>query len=170
MFHELITFLDKEAPEAILGVGSVLDPVAAGMYINEGANFVVGPSFNPEVAKLCNRRKIAYSPGCSGPAEISLVEEYGVEIVKIFPAAQLGGPGFIKAVLGPCPWHTLMPTGGVDATRENLESWFKAGVACVGLGSNLIRKDLIAAGDYATMTQLIAQVVQWIAEIRAEMA
>ena len=170
VFHELITFLDKEAPEAILGVGSVLDPVTAGMYINEGTNFVVGPSFNAEVAKLCNRRKIAYSPGCSGPAEISLVEEYGVEIVKIFPAAQLGGPGFIKAVLGPCPWHTLMPTGGVDATRENLESWFKAGVACVGLGSNLIRKDLIAAGDYATMTQLIAQVVQWIAEIRAEMA
>jgi len=170
VFHELIEFLAKEAPDAILGVGSVIDPGTAAMYINEGANFVVSPSFNPESAKICNRRKIAYIPGCGSASEISLVEEYGSEIVKLFPANEMGGPAFVKAVLAPCPWHLLMPTGGVDATRENLEGWFKAGVACVGMGSKLLRKDLIAAGDYEGVSKLVAQVIAWIREIRAEMA
>jgi 2-dehydro-3-deoxyphosphogluconate aldolase/(4S)-4-hydroxy-2-oxoglutarate aldolase len=170
VFHELIEFLAKEAPDAILGVGSVIEPGTAAMYINEGANFVVSPSFNPETAKICNRRKIAYIPGCGSASEISLVEEYGSEIIKLFPANEMGGTAFVKAVLAPCPWHLLMPTGGVDASKENLEGWFKAGVACVGMGSNLLRKDLIAAGDYERVSKLVAQVIAWIREIRTEMA
>lgn len=168
VFHDLIEFLEKEAPGAVLGVGSVIDPGTAAMYINEGASFVVSPSFNPDTAKVCNRRKIAYVPGCGTASEISLAEEHGCEIVKLFPANAMGGPAFVKAVLAPCPWHMLMPTGGVDATRENLEGWFKAGVACVGMGSNLLRKDLIAAGDYEGLSKLVAQVIGWIAEIKAE--
>lgn len=169
VFHALIEFLAKEAPDAILGVGSVIDPGTAAMYINEGANFVVSPSLSADVAKICNRRKVAYIPGCGTESEISQAEEYGAEIVKIFPANTMGGTEFVKAVLAPCPWHSLLPAGGVEATRENLEAWFKAGVACVGMGSNLLRKDLIAKGDYDGISKLVAQVIAWIKEIRAEM-
>jgi len=168
VFHGLMEFVEKSAPKAILGVGSVVDPGTAALYINEGANFVVGPSFNPEVAKICNRRKIAYVPGCGSETEISIAEEWGVEVIKIFPANLMGGPDFIKAVLAPAPWHTLLPTGGVEANEENLKGWFKAGVALVGLGSNLIRKEWVEAGDYASIAQLTADVIGWIAKIRGK--
>jgi len=144
----------------------VVDAPTAAMYIASGANFIVGPMLNPDVAKVCNRRKIAYMPGCGSLTEISQAEELGVEIVKVFPGSSVGGPGFVKAVLGPCPWSRLMPTGGVDASRENLEGWFKAGVACVGMGSNLIVKELVAAGDFAAITAKVVQVLAWIKEIR----
>src|SRR4030042_3115551 len=107
------------------------------MYIGAGANFVVGPMLSPEVARLCNRRKVAYMPGCGSVTEISQAEELGVEIVKAFPGAEVGGPGFVKGVLAPMPWTRIMPTGGVDATEESIRAWFRAGVACVGIGSTL---------------------------------
>ncbi|MBM3277117.1 MAG: bifunctional 4-hydroxy-2-oxoglutarate aldolase/2-dehydro-3-deoxy-phosphogluconate aldolase [Candidatus Handelsmanbacteria bacterium] len=158
--------LDKKI-DVILGVGSVVDAPTAALYIASGANFVVGPLLNPEVARLCNRRKIAYSPGCGSASEISEAEELGVEIVKVFPGKEVGGPGFVKSVLGPCPWTRIMPTGGVDATRESLESWFKAGVACVGVGSNLITKEILDQKDFAALTANVRQVVDTIKEIRA---
>ncbi len=157
-------------PDIILGVGSIVDAPTAALYIASGANFVVGPLLNLEVGRLCNRRKIPYSPGCGSASEIAQAEELGVEIVKVFPGKEVGGPGFVKAVLGPCPWTRIMPTGGVDATRDGLEAWFKAGVACVGVGSNLITKEILAGGDYQTLTRNVRQVVAWIAEIRAGMA
>lgn len=167
VFHQLIEFLDKEAPNAILGVGSVIDPATAAMYINEGANFVVSPSLSADVAKICNRRKVAYIPGTGTESEISSAEEMGCEIIKIFPANTMGGADFVKAVLAPCPWHNLMPAGGVDATEENLAAWFKAGVACVGMGSNLIRKDWVKANNWTALTKTTADVIRWIAQIRA---
>ena len=141
VFRELSKHFAKAHPDVILGVGSVVDAPTAALYIANGANFVVGPVLNPEVARLCNRRKIAYSPGCGSASEISEAEELGVEIVKVFPGSSVGGPDFVKAVLGPCPWTRIMPTGGVDATEESINAWFKAGVTCVGMGSKLIRKD-----------------------------
>jgi 2-dehydro-3-deoxyphosphogluconate aldolase/(4S)-4-hydroxy-2-oxoglutarate aldolase len=156
----------KEDPSVILGVGSVVDAPTAALYIAHGANFVVGPVLNPEVARLCNRRKIAYSPGCGSASEIAQAEELGVEIVKVFPGSCVGGPGFVKSVLGPCPWTRIMPTGGVDATEESIRAWFDAGVACVGVGSKLIRKDLVAAGDFASITRNVAQVLAWIRAAR----
>ena len=158
--------LDKKL-DVIPGVGSVVDAPTAALYIASGANFVVGPLLNPEVAHLCNRRKIAYSPGCGSASEISQAEELGVEIVKVFPGKEVGGPGFVKSVLGPCPWTRIMPTGGVDATRESLEAWFKAGVACVGIGSNLITKEILDKKDFATLTKNVRQVVDLIKEIKA---
>lgn len=167
VFGELVRrFYDDD--RAILGVGSVIDPAAAGLYIQLGANFVVGPVLNPEVARLCNRRKVAYSPGCGSASEISEAEELGVEIVKVFPGSQLGGPGFVKAIKAPCPWAKVMPTGGVDATWENLKGWFDAGVTCVGMGSKLVRKDLVAAEDWAGLTALTAQCLAWIRKARGE--
>jgi 2-dehydro-3-deoxyphosphogluconate aldolase/(4S)-4-hydroxy-2-oxoglutarate aldolase len=127
----------------------------------------VGPILNPEVARLCNRRKIAYMPGCGSATEISRAEELGAEIVKVFPGSTVGGPAFVKAVLAPSPWTRIMPTGGVDATEESIRSWFRAGVACVGIGSKLISKDLVASGDYGAISVKVAQVLAWIREARA---
>jgi 2-dehydro-3-deoxyphosphogluconate aldolase/(4S)-4-hydroxy-2-oxoglutarate aldolase len=167
VFTELVRHFAEADPEVILGVGSVLDPVTAALYINSGANFVVGSVLNPEVAKVCNRRKIPYSPGCGSASEISYAEELGVEIVKVFPGSSVGGPAFVRSVLGPTPWTRIMPTGGVDATRESIEGWFKAGVACVGAGSRLIVRDMVAAGDFDGIAEKVAQVLAWIREVRA---
>jgi len=166
VFKELSQYFSKASPEIILGVGSVIDEPTAALYIAYGANFVVGPLLNETIARLCNRRKVAYIPGCGSVSEISYAEEFGVEIVKIFPGDSVGGPGFVKAVLGPCPWTRIMPTGGVDATEESIKAWFEAGVACVGIGSKLIRKDLVAAGNWAEITALVRQVVDWIKNVR----
>lgn len=156
--------------DVMLGVGSIVDAPTAALYISSGANFVVGPLLNAEVARLCNRRKVAYSPGCGSVTEIAAAEELGVEIVKVFPGKEVGGPGFVKAVLGPCPWTRIMPTGGVESTRESLEAWFKAGVAAVGAGSSLITKDIVAAKDWGRLEANVRQCLEWVRDIRAEMA
>jgi 2-dehydro-3-deoxyphosphogluconate aldolase/(4S)-4-hydroxy-2-oxoglutarate aldolase len=166
VFSDLVLHFATADPTLILGVGSVVDPGTAALYIASGANFVVGPVLNPEVARVCNRRKVAYSPGCGTVSEISEAEELGVEIVKIFPGSSVGGPAFVKSVLAPMPWTRLMPTGGVAATQENLQAWFDAGTAAVGMGSKLITKELVAAGDFDGITRQVAQVIAWIREAR----
>jgi len=166
LFSELAKWCGGEIPKLILGAGSVLDPGTAALYINNGANFIVGPVLNPEVAKICNRKKIPYLPGCGSVSEISQAEEFGVEICKVFPGAEVGGPGFVKNVLAPMPWSLVMPTGGVERTKASIEKWFRAGVACVGMGSNLIAKELVAAGDFETISNNTAEVLQWIKEAR----
>ena len=166
VFTDLARHVAGAEPDVILGVGSVIDAPTAALYISAGANFVVGPVLNSEVARLCNRRKVAYMPGCGSASEISQAEELGVEIVKVFPGAAVGGPGFVKAMLGPCPWTRIMPTGGVDATEESIRAWFEAGVACVGMGSRLITKELVAAGDLNALSRKVAQVLAWIRDVR----
>ena len=152
VFAELNKYVAKEVPELILGVGSVVDAGTASLYIQLGTNFIVSPIIDPEMAKVCNRRKILWSPGCGSVTEISRAEELGAEIVKIFPGSQVGGPKFVEAVRGPLPWTSIMPTGGVDTSEENLSAWFKAGVTCVGMGSQLITKDVIEKGNYQKLT------------------
>lgn len=166
VFKELSSHISQEEPDVILGVGSVVDAPTAAMYIAYGANFVVGPLLNERVARLCNRRKVAYMPGCATASEVSRAEELGVEIVKVFPGSTLGGPAFVKSVLAPCPWTKVMPTGGVDATEENIRGWFEAGAACVGMGSKLVRKDLVAAEDWEGITVIARKVLAWIREAR----
>ena len=166
VFTQLVEWVEKAHPGLIVGVGSVIDAPTAALYIGSGANFVVGPILNPEVARLCNRRKIAYMPGCGSATEISQAEELGVEIVKVFPGAEVGGPGFVKAVLAPMPWTRIMPTGGVDATEESIRAWFRAGVACVGIGSKLITAEMVAAKDWDGVSNKVAQVLAWIREFR----
>jgi 2-dehydro-3-deoxyphosphogluconate aldolase / (4S)-4-hydroxy-2-oxoglutarate aldolase len=166
VFSELEKHCRAELPDVILGVGSVIDPGTAAMYIAAGTNFVVGSVLNAEVAKICNRRKIAYAPGCGSASEISYAEELGCEIVKVFPGGQVGGPAFIKAVLGPCPWTSLMPTGGVDPTEESLRGWFGAGVSCAGMGSKLITKEFVTAGDFAGIAEKVKTTIGLIKDIR----
>jgi 2-dehydro-3-deoxyphosphogluconate aldolase / (4S)-4-hydroxy-2-oxoglutarate aldolase len=165
VFAELIAAVEKSDPSVILGVGSVLDVATAGLYINLGANFIVGSVTNPEVARLCNRRKIPYFPGCQTPSEISAAEELGVEFCKVFPG-NLGGPAFVKAIKGPCPWTKVMITGGVEAKYENIKSWFDAGASCIGMGSDLVRKDLLDAQNWAGLTALTAQCLAWVRKAR----
>lgn len=150
---------------ASLGVGSVIDAPTAALFIAAGARFVVSPSFNSEVARLCNRRKIPYLPGCATPTEISTAEEWGAEMVKVFPG-KMGGPAFIKDLLGPMPWSRLMPTGGVRLSAGNLREWFGAGACCVGMGSDLVRADLVAAGDYAAITANVRTALRLIEDAR----
>jgi len=166
VFGELVKWCEKETPGLILGAGSVVDPGTASIYINQGANFIVGPILNREIALSCNRRKIPYLPGCGSASEISQAEEFGVEICKIFPAAEVGGPAFVKNILAPMPWTHIMPTGGVDATKESIQRWFSAGVACVGIGSNLITKEIVDSGNYEALAEKTAAILKWIKEAR----
>ncbi|NLE44941.1 MAG: bifunctional 4-hydroxy-2-oxoglutarate aldolase/2-dehydro-3-deoxy-phosphogluconate aldolase [Chloroflexi bacterium] len=167
IFTELAAYFQTSEPSLILGVGSVIDAPTAALYIASGANFVVGPMLNAEVARLCNRRKIAYMPGCGSVTEISAAEELGAEIVKVFPGGEVGGPSFVKSVQGPMPWSRIMPTGGVDATQDDICAWIKAGAACLGIGSNLIRKEWVKSGDYPAISANVAQVLGWIKQARA---
>ena len=148
VFGKLSQYFSESDEEVILGVGSVVDPYTAALYINNGANFIVGPILNPEIAIICNRRQIPYSGGCGTASEISYANEIGCDIVKVFPGGLVGGPAFAKSVLAPCPWYKLMPTGGVSPTEESLNAWFEAGVVCVGMGSKLIVKELVTAKDW----------------------
>ena len=144
---------------------SVVDPATAALYIQLGANFVVGPLFNPEIAKVCNRRLVAYTPGCGSVSEVGFAQEVGCDLCKIFPGDVLG-PKLVKGMLAPMPWSKLMVTGGVEPTQENLTSWIKAGVFCVGMGSKLFPKDKVAAEDWAYITDKCKEALGYIAEAR----
>ena len=166
VFQEVSRWADKELPDLILGVGSVVDAATAALYVAAGVGFVVGPNLNPEVARFCNRRKIAYSPGCATASEIAQAEELGVEIVKIFPGETVGGPDFVKSILAPCPWTRIMPTGGGGPTAESIEAWFKAGVVAAGIGSQLITKQAIQASDWDGVSHKVAHTLAFIAGTR----
>ncbi|MEM8899426.1 MAG: bifunctional 4-hydroxy-2-oxoglutarate aldolase/2-dehydro-3-deoxy-phosphogluconate aldolase [Bacteroidota bacterium] len=167
VFGELVKWAEQETPELILGVGSVVDAATTALYIQLGANFVLSPILNPEMAPICNRRKIMWSPGCGTVSEISEAESLGAEIVKVFPGATLGGPSFIRAVKGPQPWSMMMPTGGVAPTEENLKAWFEAGASCVGMGSKLFPKEVIAKRNWGWITDTCKQTLDMIQNIRS---
>ena len=148
-----------------MGVGSIVDPATAALYLQLGANFIVGPLFNPEIAKICNRRLVAYTPGCGSVSEVGAAQEVGCDLCKIFPGDVLGTK-LVKGLLAPMPWSKLMVTGGVERTQENLTSWIKAGVFCVGMGSKLFPKDKVAAEDWAYVTAKCKEALEYIAEAR----
>ena len=165
VFAELVKYAAAELPGMILGIGSVVDPATAALYLQLGANFVVGPVYNPAVVPVCNRRLVPYCPGCGSASEVSAAQEAGCDLCKVFPGDVLG-PAFVKGLRAPMPWSRLMVTGGVKPERANLEAWFKAGVTCVGMGSNLFPKDVVAAGDWPRITALCRDALQIIQEVR----
>jgi len=167
VFSELVKFAAKECPEMIVGIGSIVDPATAAMFLQMGANFVVGPLFNPEVAKICNRRLVPYTPGCGTVSEIGFAQEMGCDLCKVFPAGNVGGPSFVKNVKAPMPWSLLMVTGAVEPTEENLTAWIKAGVTCVGMGSNLFPAEIIAAKKWSQITELCQYSLDIIRKVRA---
>lgn len=161
IFTDLIKFSIKELPGMILGVGSVTDAASASQYMLAGANFVVTPVFREDIAVVCNRRKVLWSPGCGSLTEIAQAEQMGCEIVKLFPGSTYG-PGFVKAIKAPQPWTSIMPTGGVSTEEDNLRGWFDAGVTCVGMGSKLISKEILANKDYQGLEKKVADTLQLI--------
>ena len=165
VFGELTKYAIKELPGMIMGVGSVTDAAAASLYMALGANFIVTPVLREDIATACNRRKILWSPGCGTLTEIAKAEELGCEIVKLFPG-DIYGPQFVKGIKGPQPWTSIMPTGGVSPTEANLKGWFDAGVTCVGMGSQLISKDIIAKKDYAKLEQDVKKALAIIKSVR----
>ncbi|MCY1723345.1 bifunctional 4-hydroxy-2-oxoglutarate aldolase/2-dehydro-3-deoxy-phosphogluconate aldolase [Prolixibacteraceae bacterium Z1-6] len=165
VFAELNKWVSEECPEMIMGVGSIVDDATAAMYIALGTNFVVAPLIDEATAKVCNKRKIAWSPGCGSVTEIGRAHELGAEVVKIFPGSQVGGPSFVAAVKGPMPWASIMPTGGVAPTQDNLKQWFDAGVTCVGMGSQLFPKEVLAEGNYSYITEKCAEALEIIKQL-----
>jgi 2-dehydro-3-deoxyphosphogluconate aldolase/(4S)-4-hydroxy-2-oxoglutarate aldolase len=168
VFYDVTKHFAEADPRVIMGVGSIVDAPTAGIYIANGAKFIVGPILNADVAKVCNRRKIPYSPGCGSASEISYAEELGCEIVKVFPGSSVGGPDFVKAVLGPMPWTRIMPTGGVDPDEASVKKWFGAGIVAAGMGSKLITQELLDAGDYAGITAKVRETVELIKKVRGK--
>ena len=168
VFYEVTRHFATADPSVIMGVGSVVDAPTAGIFIANGAKFVVGPLLNADVARVCNRRGIPYSPGCGSASEIGDAQELGCEIVKVFPGSSVGGPDFVKSVMAPMPWTRIMPTGGVEATEASLRAWFSAGIVACGIGSNLITKELLAAKDYAGIEKKVAETIALIKRIRGK--
>ena len=166
VFRELVKYASSELPGMIVGVGSLTDAASASMYMSLGADFIVTPVFREDIAIACNRRKVLWSPGCGSLSEIAKAEEYGCEIIKLFPG-DVYGPGFIKAIKGPQPWTSFMPTGGVSADKENLSAWFEAGATCVGMGSKLISSDILSKKDYKKLEQRVRDTLQIIQSVRA---
>ncbi len=167
--HEIFGALNQyaiaELPGMIMGVGSITDAGAASTYMLLGANFVVTPVLREDIAIVCNRRKVLWSPGCGSLTEIAKAEELGCEIVKLFPG-DVYGPQFVKGVKGPQPWTNIMPTGGVSPTEENLKAWFDAGVTCVGMGSKLISKEILANNDFVRLEAKVKEALALIQKVR----
>ena len=166
IFTELTKYAIAELPGMIMGVGSVTDAAAASQYMMNGANFIVTPVLREDIAIVCNRRKVAWSPGCGSLAEIARAEELGCEVVKLFPGG-IYGPDFVKAIKGPCQWTSIMPTGGVSPTKESLSAWFNAGVTCVGMGSKLFVKDAEGNFDFQGIENKVKESLDIIKGLRS---
>ena len=165
IFDELNKYVLTELPDMIMGVGSVTDSAAASLYMQLGANFIVTPVLREDIAVVCNRRKVLWSAGCGSLTEITRAEELGCEIVKLFPGSTYG-PDFVKAIKGPQPWTSIMPTGGVSTQEDNLRGWFDAGVTCVGMGSKLISNEILANEDFEVLKTKVAETLKLIKKIR----
>ena len=161
VFKEVMAFVRKECPQMALGAGTILDAPTAVLYMQMGADFLVSPCMAEDVVKLANRRGVPYSPGCGTVTEIVKAMELGCDLVKVFPAGNVGGPSFVKNILGPLPWAMVMCTGAVEPTEENLTAWAKSGVTAVGMGSKLFPKDTVAAGKWEEISSLCRQCLQW---------
>ena len=165
VFTDLNKYALSELNGMMLGVGSITDAAAASLFMQMGANFIVTPSLREDIALICNRRKVLYSPGCGSLTEINRAEELGVEIIKLFPGSAYG-PGFVKAIKAPQPWTSIMPTGGVTTDEKNLKDWFDAGVSCVGMGSKLISKEVLAEKDFEGLAQKVTDTLTLIQNIK----
>lgn len=158
-FTKMVEVRDLEMPEMLLGIGTIKNLQQAEEYYEIGADFFISPGFVAEVAAFLIPKDLLYSPGCMTPTEIITAEAAGVTFIKLFPGNALGA-GFMSAIKDVFPNLKFMPTGGVDTTKESIESWFKAGVSAVGMGSKLISKDLMAAKDYSTIENEIKKVLE----------
>ncbi len=166
VFSYLVSMAPESFPDMVIGAGTITDAPTAALFIAYGADFIVGPGFDEETARLCNKKRIPYVPGAATISEIMKAEEYGAELIKIFPGSTIGGPKFVEALMGPMPKTKVMPTGGVSVNEDNIKAWFQSGVACIGMGSQLVSKKLMQEKDYKTITELTLKALDIIRKIR----
>jgi 2-dehydro-3-deoxyphosphogluconate aldolase / (4S)-4-hydroxy-2-oxoglutarate aldolase len=165
-FKVIRKLIDAENLDIILGAGTIKNRKAAEDFINAGANFIICPTVNVEVGQVAHQHNIVWIPGCLTPTEIGIAENNGATIVKIFPCSQVS-PAFIKTMQEIFPIMQFIPTGGVDATAESIESWFKIGVVAVGLGSKLISKEIIETKNYEALANKVKEVLTIIEKIKS---
>ena len=165
VFAPLNLYVKKELPGMRLGIGTVTDAGTAALYLQYGVDFIVMPTLVPEVITLCNKRKVLCIPGCGSVTEISKAEELGCEIVKLFPGNHYG-PGFIKDILGPMPWCSILVSGGVEPTKESIQSWLLAGASCLALGSKLFTPDVLAGHQNDRLESSMIDCLKWVKESR----
>jgi 2-dehydro-3-deoxyphosphogluconate aldolase/(4S)-4-hydroxy-2-oxoglutarate aldolase len=159
IFAKLIDYCEKECPDLVLGIGTIYDAKQANEFIAMGADFMLQPFTTPEVGEVCAKHDIPWMPGTMTLTEIRNAEILGAKYVKIFPG-NVVGPGFVKAIKGPMPKTKIMVTGGVEPNKESLSSWFGAGAAAVGMGSQLFPADLIAKKDYQSISNTISDLIK----------
>jgi 2-dehydro-3-deoxyphosphogluconate aldolase/(4S)-4-hydroxy-2-oxoglutarate aldolase len=159
IFAKLIDYCEKECPDLVLGIGTIYDAKQANEFIAMGADFMLQPFTTPEVGEVCAKHDIPWMPGTMTLTEIRNAEILGAKYVKIFPG-NVVGPGFVKAIKGPMPKTKIMVTGGVEPNKESLSSWFGAGAAAVGMGSQLFPADLIAKKDYQAISNTISDLIK----------
>lgn len=166
VFRAVLKTGRRRWPHLVFGLGTVTEPVTAAQAIHMGADFLVSPFFSEEVARLCNLHGIAYIPGCSVPGDVARALEWGADLVKIFPAKSLGGPSYLKTLRDIFPKALFMPTGGVSPDPAELEAWFRAGAACVGLGSALFSPTHLASGNWEVVEEAVRAVNRTVRTLR----
>jgi len=169
IFKQLVPFVEATMPEMVLGAGTIMDEASAERFYDAGAQFIVSPVISPDVAGFCKKNNLFWCPGASTLNEIINAQNMGADVVKIFPANFVGGPEFVKAIKAPCPWIRVMPTGGVDGSEKNLRAWFEAGVVCVGIGSQLFTREILASRNYQMITARTKEIVTTIQSIRSSL-
>ncbi len=164
-FKKMVAVRNVEMPGLLLGVGTIKNMQHATDYLGAGADFLVSPGFVKEVADYAVSNDIFYAPGCMTPTEIIAAENAGITFIKLFPGNMLG-TDFLTTIKDIFPKLLFMPTGGVDTTKENIESWYKAGVCAVGMGSKLVSKKLMETKDYAAIEAATKEVLEIIASVK----
>ena len=164
VFAELLKHAQKY-PDLMLGIGTIMDAATTQKFISAGAHFIVSPILKQEMAAVCHKENKLWIPGCATLTEIVTAKDLGAKVIKIFPGSVLG-PGFVSSIMPVVPGLQLMPTGGVEPTEANLSAWFKAGVICVGMGSQLFTKEVIDTKNWAKLEQSVADALAIIVKIR----
>ena len=164
VFTELLKHVQKYS-DLMLGIGTIMDAATTQKFISAGAHFIVSPILKQEMAAVCQKENKLWIPGCATLTEIVTAKDLGAKVIKIFPGSVLG-PGFVSSIMPVVPGLQLMPTGGVEPTEANLSAWFKAGVICVGMGSQLFAKEVIETKNWAKLEQSVADALAIITEIR----
>jgi len=155
----------KELPGLALGIGTVMDAPTTERFIAAGADFIISPIMNTEMASVCKSHNKLWMPGCATPTEIVTAKQHGAEVIKLFPGAVLG-PGFVSSILPVVPDLKLMITGGVEATVESIGSWFKSGAFCLGMGSHLFPADMLSKKDWASIEARIVKTLEIVKQFR----
>jgi 2-dehydro-3-deoxyphosphogluconate aldolase / (4S)-4-hydroxy-2-oxoglutarate aldolase len=167
---DVFNFLDTQRsnfPDLMLGIGTVMDGATTKKFIDAGADYIISPIMNIEMAPVCHMHDKLWIPGCATLTEIAVARQHGAEVIKVFPGSVLG-PTFISSIMPIIPNLQLMVTGGVEPTRENIHAWFKSGVMCVGMGSNLFSREILEKRDWKKLRQVISQTISLIQEIRKQ--